>query len=274
MPITQTKKLTDIRSLVSIIYGPPKVGKTTLAAGIPGGVILATEAGLNFIEGASRWSYADHTDERPHYVLETWDDLMAATKEVVESGAKNVILDTVSNAVMLCETHICKKYGEEYKGDGKLAYGKGGTMVANELKRYFTHLSTIGVGVTLIAHSMIRSQSSRAGEIVKTVPFIPGDNKTLDLYNLVLAMCDLILFIAPTPDGKDRVVYTKPDTTYDAGDRSGRLPSTFKLPSNSLATPAENFDALYAAFYGKTRAEAAEQAKAAKAKAAEAKTAG
>lgn len=244
---TQSKPILDIRRLLTLIFGPPKTGKSTLASQYPEALFLMTEAGINLLS-VNHWSYPDHTAEKPNYVIKTWEDLLQATKEAIESGFKTVVLDTVGNACLLCEEYVCKKNGEEHKNAGKLAFGVGTSLVANELKRYFTKLSASGVGVILIAHSMQRMLSTRAGEVQKTVPFIPCDNKTLDIYNMILGAADLVLFMDQEMDGS-RLIRTKPHPSYDAGDRSGRLPETIVLPSDNLG--AGSFDALYTAFYGK-----------------------
>ena len=248
MPIsTNSKPLTDLRRLLTLIYGPPKTGKSTLASQYPEALFLATEAGLNLLS-VNHWSYADHTAEKPNYVIKTWEDLLAATAESIISGYKTIVLDTVGNACLLCEEYVCRKNGEDHKNAGKLAFGVGTTLVANELKRYFTKLSSNGIGTLLIAHSMQRAVTTRAGEVQKTVPFIPCDNKNFEIYNMILGSADMILFMDQEADGS-RLIRTKPHPTYDAGDRSGRLTETIKLPSENMG--AGSFDALYESFYGK-----------------------
>ncbi len=259
MPITtaKSKKVQDMRKLLTLIYGPPKIGKSTLAAGYPGAVFIATEAGLNLLE-VQRWESEESTAEKPDYVVKTWEQLLAATAEVIAAGAQTIVIDTVGNACQLAEQYVCEQNGAQHRNDGKLGFGIGATLIGNELKRYFTKLSSNGIGLVLIAHSMQRTLSTRAGEVQKTLPFIPCDNKTYDLYNMVLGMMDLVLFCDLEANGTDRVIRTKPTLQYDAGDRTGRLPDTVPMPVvTPNEAPAASFGALYTAFYGKPPAMAA-----------------
>jgi hypothetical protein len=231
IPATKAKTNADLNKQLTLLFGAPKTGKSTLAAQFPDVCFLATEPGLNSLE-AFRWEAADG-----RYVINSWAELMAATSEVVASGRfKTLVIDTLGNACALCDEHVSASHGEEYKLDGKLGYGKGAAMIVNELKRYLTKLGATGLGVILIAHTTTKTISTRTGTVEKIVPAIPGDNKAGDIYNLILGMCDLVLYL-DQQDGK-RVIRTKPHATYDAGDRSGRLPemldSSFQALNNSF----------------------------------------
>jgi len=242
MGISKTSRpVQDLRKMVHMIFGPPKTGKTTLASQFPGIVFLATEKGLDHLE-APRW-----VDGGGNYVIRTWEDLFVAVDEVAASKQFTTIaLDTVGNACALADDYVCRRAGEEFRGDGKLGFGKGAAMIANEIRRFFMKISTTGLGVILIAHSTVRTVSTRTGDVQKVVPFVPGDNKDLMLYNLLLGMCDTILFFDALPDGS-RVIRTKPAPSFDAGDRSNRLPAEIKLDSK----PENMFAVLYESFYGR-----------------------
>lgn len=238
MPIPNTKPapVVELSRQLILIYGAPKAGKTTLAAQFPDSIFLATEAGLNNTD-AMRWVYdaAKPSNDSANYVIRKWEDLLSAAREIVAGKThRTIIIDTIGNACALADRYICEKAGEEYKGDGKLGYGKGGSMIASEIKRFLTGLSGTGIGVVLIAHATSRAVSTPAGEITKTAPHIPGDTKDRDVYNLILGMCDLVLYTDMGMDGK-RQVRTKPRPTYDAGDRSGRLPDPVECSHAAIA---------------------------------------
>ncbi len=238
IPKDRPKPVTDLNRQLILLYGQPKFGKSTLAAQFPDSIFLATEAGLGSLD-AMRW-------ERPNggYVIDRWaasekdptPGLLEAAREVVKDGRfKTLIIDTIGNACALADRWICERAGEEYRGDGKLGFGKGNTMVINEIKRFLTGLSGTGIGVVLIAHSMTKEVTTPAGEVTKTRPHLPGDNKSEDLYNLVLGMCDLVLLVDQEPSGR-RVLRAKPKMNFDAGDRSGRVPETIDCTYAALAS--------------------------------------
>jgi len=224
--IGKSKQNNAFQRQITLIYGPPGVGKSSLAAQYPEAVFLATEAGLAHLP-VQRWE-----NEKGRYVIESWDELLAATNEAVKAKAGTLVIDTLGNAIALCESKVCEEFGEKYKGDGKLAYGKGAAMIQNEVKRYLTKLSSLGVGLVLIAHSTTRNVSTRTGDIVKTVPAIPCDSKASDLYALILGMVDIVFFCDHS--GGERIVRTKPHASYDAKDRSGKLPDTVPLDYHEI----------------------------------------
>lgn len=214
---------------IMLVYGDPKAGKSTLVSAMPDVCFLATEAGRKHLS-APRWAAADG-----RYVITSWEELLEATAEVLKSGRfKTIAIDTIGNACLLCDQYICKKHGEEWKGDGKLGYGKGTSLIVGELRRYLTKLSALRVGLVMVAHSERRSINSRTGAVEKAVPFLPGDNKKLELYNAVLGMADLVLYCDQEPGGK-RVLRTKPHPTYDAGERTGALPDPLPMAYGALA---------------------------------------
>lgn len=231
IPTTKSAPIHDPSRLVTLIYGPPKAGKTTLASQFPDICFLATEKGLDALS-VTRWE-----DGTGRYVINSWEEMMTATAEVIAAKKHSTIaIDTIGNMCALCEQWVCGKHGEEYKSDGKLGFGKGAALIANELKRYLTKLSSLGLGVVLIAHSTSKTLSTRTGDIQKTIPFIPGDNKKDELYNLILGMADLVLLVDQEPGTGARIVRTKPHHTYDAGDRFARLPDP--MPANFAALSA------------------------------------
>ncbi|MFW5828629.1 MAG: AAA family ATPase [Planctomycetota bacterium] len=135
----------------------------------------------------------------------------------------------------MAEKYVCDKYEEHYISDGKLGYGKGTRLVVNEIKRYLTKLSAQGIGVVLIAHATTKAIESRTGTVTKQIPLIPGDNKREELYNAILASADLIGFVdqervqANGAVETHQVLRLRPDPSFEAGDRSGRLPPVLPL---------------------------------------------
>ncbi len=236
IPTKPARPADDLGKKLILIYGDAKRGKSTLAAQFPAHIFLATEAGLGNLTHATRWVYdaAKETDDSNNYVIRTWDDLLKATREVIDAKAfRTIVLDTVGNMCDLAEQHVCKKNGVEYRGDGVLGYGKGAAMIRNEIKRYFSGLANCGLGVVMLAHAAEREISTPGGEIKKRVPVIPADNKEKELYTAILGACDCVLYL-DVDQGKT-VVKTKPRVQYDAGERSGRMPEAVPCAYETLA---------------------------------------
>jgi hypothetical protein len=218
LPTQKSPPKTTLSDLTVLVYGPSKIGKSTWCSQADGALFLATEAGLNNLD----------VYQVP---IATWEELLAACKEIAEGKHpyKTVIIDTVDNAYRMCAEHICQKFKIEHESD--LGYGKGYALINNEFYRVLNKLALLPCGLFLVSHSQERELETRTGKLTRIVPTLPDKAR-----KIVLGMVDVILFcdLEPTtgPDGKPaqrRVVRTKPNMHYEAGDRTGRLPEVIDL---------------------------------------------
>lgn len=230
IPKAKTPPVTDVRKKKVLLHSFPKFGKTRWAASIPDAIFLATEPGLGAVE-VMRWE-----DEKGNYVIDSWEKLLAATKEVVESGGfSTLIIDTLDLAYELCRDWVCRQHNEPYHTDGKLGYGKGTTLINNEMRRYLTRLGALNLGVVLLSHTVTETVETRTGELLKAVPNLPEKAR-----RPLLGMMDLILYgdFEIEPRGGDRLVKqvlrTKPHPAWEAGDRSAKLPPTIPVDYDAL----------------------------------------
>lgn len=220
IPKSKTPPVTDLRRKKILFHSCPKFGKTTWAATIPDSIFLATEPGLGSVE-AMRWEDKDGT-----YVINSWEKLLEATNEAIESGRFSVlIIDTIDIAYEHCRKWICKKNGVDYHTDGVLSYGKGTALINNEIRRYLSKLGALDMGVVLLAHTVMETVNTRTGEVVRAVPNLPEKVR-----RPILGMMDLILFGDIHVENKisTRVFRTKPGQAWEAGDRSATLPATME----------------------------------------------
>jgi len=230
IPKQKTKPQQDLSRKKILLHSFPKFGKTTWAASIPESIFLATEPGLGSVE-AMRWE-----DERGNYVIDSWEKLMAATKEVVTAKCfKTIIIDTLDMAVELCKDHVCTVAGEKYHTDGSLGFGKGSSMIIAEMRRYLIRLGSLDMGIVLLAHTVQETVQGRTGEYQKAVPNLPEKHR-----RPILGMMDLILYgdLEREQQGDfvvgKRVVRTKPHPHWEAGDRTGVLPPFLPLDWGAL----------------------------------------
>ena len=222
MPVTlpneRSQITTDLAKQTILLYGPPKCGKSETASHFPSALFFECEPGLNHLE----------VFKVPTY---TWDDFLAACNLVVQGNHpfKTVVIDTVDNAFKFCSDHVCKKHGIEYEGD--MAHGKAWALVKNEWHRVLTRLASLPYGLVLISHAMDKTIQTRNGEYTKTQPSLPDRAR-----GVVLGLVDMILY-CDTVSRKDaagktlveRIIRTKPHPSYEAGDRTGRLPDILPL---------------------------------------------
>ena len=140
-----------------VIYGPPKVGKTTLASDAPSPIFVCTEDGADGIA----------VDQYPRAT--TWAELLANVHAV--AGEKHeyqtLVVDTMNGAAELCEQHICLT---QFKGDwgptGFANYGKGPASVSEEIRVLLAELDKCrvrGMTILLTAHVGILSIQNPLG---------------------------------------------------------------------------------------------------------------
>jgi hypothetical protein len=161
----------------------------------------------------------------------SWEAFLEACKLIAKGdhNFKTIVIDTVDNAFKMCSDYVCAKHGIEYEGD--MGHGKGWALVKNEWHRVLTRLASLPYGLILISHAIDKTIETRTGEYTKTTPSLPDRAR-----NVVLGLVDIILF-GDSVAKKDtagnvtieRVVRTKPHPTYEAGDRTGRLPELLPL---------------------------------------------
>lgn len=223
LPTEKTPPKTDLRDLNLLIYGPPKIGKSTFCSKADGALFLATEAGLNHLD----------VYQSP---ISSWEEMMEALAEIAagEHHFKTIVIDTVDNAYRFCEEYICRKLKIDHPSDA--AYGKGFGSVNSEFTRVLTKLGSLPYGLILVSHAREKEVTTRTGTLNRIGPTLPEGAR-----KIVTGFADCILFFdvetVPNGDGKTtyrRVIRTKPTTHYEAGDRTGRLPETLPLDYHAV----------------------------------------
>ena len=236
LPTERSRPTVDLSRQTLLVYGAPKIGKSTFASRFPETLFLECEPGLNQLEVFK-------------IPTPTWEDFLAACKLVAQGNHpfKTIVIDTADNAFKFCSEYICAKHNIEYEGD--MGHGKGWALVKNEWHRVLTRLASLPYGLILVSHAQDKTIETRTGEYTKTQPSLPDRARTV-----VLGLVDMILYcdLEPTEGGTQRVMRTKPHADYDAGDRTGRLPeilpldfaafaAAFDSPPPADAAPADPF---------------------------------
>lgn len=218
LPTERTKPAVDLARQTILVYGAPKIGKSTFASRFPEAIFFECEPGLNQLEVFKIPTYS-------------WESFLEACKLIASGGHrfKTIVIDTIDNAFKLCSDYVCAKHSIDYEGD--LGHGKGWALVKNEWHRVLTRLASLPYGLVLISHAQDKTIETRTGEYTKTQPSLPDRARSI-----VLGLVDMIL-LCDTVSRKDasgnlvidRIIRTKPHPTYEAGDRTGRLPEVLPL---------------------------------------------
>lgn len=221
--IEKSKTATDIHSMNILIYGQPKVGKTTLASKIEGALFLATEQGQHFVSVKK----IDITDWRQV------GELGAALTSQKDHGIRALVIDIADLFYKLCERSVMEKNKVEHASD--LPYGKGFSLVRDEFTRVVTKLNATGVGLVFVSHAKEKTMKTKTAEWTSMATSMGSTPE-----GIIAGLCDIILYCYIDDTGK-RMMRTKPTKYILAGDRSTRLPEIMPM----------DFDLLVRYFNGK-----------------------
>ena len=145
----------DLSGYITFIYGPPKVGKTTLATQMPKALLLAFERGYNAIPGVIAQD------------VNTWGEMKQIFRELkkpeVQEAYKTIVVDTVDIAADLCQKYICNQLGIDNMGDG--GWGPNSwSKYKKEFEDVFRGLTMMGYAVVFISHSKTGTDKDQTGK--------------------------------------------------------------------------------------------------------------
>lgn len=212
-----------------IIYGPEKIGKTSLAAQFPGAVFIQAqgETGLETLIDSGQLPPVPHIPGE----VEDWPTLLAAVEWIrtSEHDHRTLVIDGIDSIQKLCFEHV---RDTAFGGDeGKfMAYHKGFDQSPNTWKELLVSLDGLRhakkMAVVLIAHARVSKKKNPGGEDWSA--YTPNLHEKI--WEPTAAWADAIFFIdfetivgddGKGKGGKVRVIYTEHDASYDAGNRLG-----------------------------------------------------
>lgn len=232
LPTQKTPPKLGLNSMKLLLWGPPKVGKTTLAAEFDPDrtLFLATEPGLSGLE----------TFQVP---IRTWAEFLQVMEELKgeEHPYKLIVVDTVDELARMCSEHVVEglnaglsKPNKGYVHVSDFEWGKGQNAVAEEFRLRCARLCTLGAGVIFISHAKESTKKDRTG---KELTVFSPDVGAKGQRQWLLGFVDYIFF-ASVEDGEDgaarRVLHTRPTETYEAGNRGAPLPDPLELDAKAV----------------------------------------
>jgi hypothetical protein len=228
LPKEKTPPKTTLADLTLLIYGASKIGKSSVCAQAENALFLATEPGLNHVSAYQ-------------IPIASWPELLEACGEIAAGNHpfRTIVIDTIDLAYRLCSQHLCTKLGITHESDA--GYGKAYSLVNGEFHRVLSRIAALPYGLVLISHAQEREVETRTGKVNRIVPTLPEKAR-----QIVLGLVDVVLFAdleaTRGADGRltyRRVLRTKPDSRYEAGDRTGRLPEVIPLDYPTLVAAFE-----------------------------------
>ena len=212
----------DLREKIVVIYGEPKVGKTTIASQFPNALLLAFEKGYNALSGVMAQN------------VTKWSEFKKALKQLenkaVQEKFETIVVDTVDLAYASCEKFIIQREGVDKIGD--IPYGAGYKMVRDEFDTSLRSIPMMNYGLVMISHAQIATQTMEDGtEYSKTLPTLAKQPR-----QIVLSMADIIGYAKSVErEGESRtVLFLRGTPQFEAGSRFKHTPSVIKFEYEAL----------------------------------------
>lgn len=218
LPTEPQKPTADISKVTMLIYGQPKIGKSTFCSRFENHLFIATEPGLNFLET---------TNVR----CSTWADALDIIEALEKQphNFKTIIIDTVDRLWEACTDSILRKYKINTLAD--MGYGKGYELAQNEFRSAIRRLEALGLGLVFVSHSTLNEIDTLIGKQKQFCPTIPPRARAvLEPFVDIIGFCTL-----ETAVGKDgqpvenRIMSFETSNYFEAGDRTGRLKGRIPL---------------------------------------------
>jgi hypothetical protein len=153
LPTEPVEPLKDIGVYSWLVYGPKKIGKSTLASTFPDTLFFMFEPGAK----ALRIRRVD---------CNVWEDALGylSTLEATppERRPKTVVIDTGFEAHYKCMRYICAKENIEYPREDN--YGKDWDKIKRELRAFHDRIFALGVGVIVLCHDSVKEHQTYTGQ--------------------------------------------------------------------------------------------------------------
>ena len=201
LPKKKSEILNDLKEYVILIFGIPKVGKTTLAAQFDDPLFLSLEPGTK--------SLSVYRTE-----IKKWKNFTETIEELEKEKDrfKTVVIDTFAKLHDLCLEGVCKELGVDHPADAP--YGKGFNMVDQEFNKWMNRLTLSGRGIVLLCHEDSKDIEQKDGSVL-TMLIPKASKQARDYINRCVDLVSYYYF------GKDGKRYIRVQGTNDimAGNR-------------------------------------------------------
>ncbi len=213
----------DLKGKYILLYGKPKVGKTTLASRFPKNLLVAFEKGYNAIDGIIAQD------------VSKWADFKLVLRQLEKPEAQEkfdtITIDTATIAYEKCEQFICAQNGVQSIAD--IPWGQGYAKTKQEFENCLRKITMLGYGLVLISH--IETRKEKIDDEHEREILAPSMPKRC--YEVVNQIVDIIGYIATEWDDEgnsQRWLYTRQTPTIMAGSRFKYLAPKIKLGYDEL----------------------------------------
>ena len=198
----EKRKAVSINPGTLLLYGAPKVGKTTMLSVLDDCLIIDTEKGGRMLEG-----YIQEVNSR--------DELIKTLLEIKDSKDvkyKYIAIDTIDKVAEWAERRVCEE--ENVTSIADLAFGKGYGLVREKVSKTVSAFKEVAEHLIIIGHRKVAYAVTEGNPIV-----IPESlDLTGKLKNIIMSTCDAIGYVYRN-DKEELMVSFKANDAIEAGSR-------------------------------------------------------
>ena len=200
------RKAVSINPSSLLLYGAPKIGKTTMLSQLDDCLIIDTEKGARMIEG-----YIQEVNSRDE-LINTLIDI----KDSKDVSYKYIAIDTIDKVAEWAERRVCEE--ESVKSIADLAFGKGYGLVREKVIKTVSAFKEVAEHLIIIGHRKVAYAVTEGNPIV-----VPESlDLTGKLKNVIMSSCDAIGYVYRN-DKEDLMVSFKANEAIEAGSRCAHL---------------------------------------------------
>jgi hypothetical protein len=216
--------------LTKVIFGSPKVGKTSWASKCPHNFFIATEPGHDFLSVPVKRIYRWAPDPAGKDNRADFQSLIRALYEAKKSNQlkfKTATVDIVDNLYAMCLTHVCSLKGLEYPPETD--FGKTWKEIREEWEKWIRATLEV-VSLTFITHCTTENVTLQVApgvkkEVERRAPTFKGNKAAQFLDGIVNCMG-----YVHVGANNERYITFKADSNLATGDRSGLLEELGVMP--------------------------------------------
>ena len=202
----EKRKAVSINPSTLLLYGAPKVGKTTMLSQLDDCLIIDTEKGSRMIEG-----YIQEVNSRDELI-----ETLIAIKDSKDVKYKYIAIDTIDKIAEWAERRVCEE--ESVSSIADLAFGKGYGLVREKVAKTVSHFKEVAEHLIIIGHRKVAYAVTEGNPIV-----IPESlDLTGKLKNVIMAGCDAIGYVYRN-EKEELMVSFKANESIEAGSRCPHL---------------------------------------------------
>ena len=199
------RKPLSVNPKTLLLYGPPKVGKTTMLSKLDDCLIIDTEQGSTMVEG-----YIKEVNDRKE-LIDCISDI--STK----NPFKYVAIDTIDKVADWAEKRVCEE--NEVAALADLPFGKGWALHREKVMSTLKFLKLASPHVIVVGHRKVARAVLEGKHLVEPESL----ELTGRLKNMIMSDCDAIGYVYREPETEKLRISFKGNGALEAGSRCPHL---------------------------------------------------